>query len=40
VFSKQAFGKQAAKAAAKTNARTPIGTLPALPIQITDTLTP
>jgi hypothetical protein len=40
VFSKQAFGKQAAKAAARSNARPLVGTLPALPIQITDTLTP
>jgi hypothetical protein len=40
VFSTQAFGKQPAKPAARSNARPLIGTLPALPIQITDTLTP
>jgi hypothetical protein len=40
VFSTQAFGKPPAKPAARSNARPLIGTLPALPIQITDTLTP
>jgi hypothetical protein len=40
VFSKQVSGKQAPKPAARSNARSLIGTLPALPIQITDTLTP
>jgi hypothetical protein len=40
MFSGQAFGKQAARPAARSNARPLLGTLPALPIQITDTLTP
>ena len=40
VLSTQPLGKQSAKAAARSNARPLVGTLPALPIQITDTLTP